>query len=146
MHITRPKLCIPIISANVLPAIAWMLLILIGLPDSAAGGELESVKIAGGYEVKISVNRNPPGLGENRLEIALRDSLGKTVTDASVLVNYYMPPMPRMAPMNYRVNAPVKGGKYRAAMHFIMEGPWIIALKINRAGKMTTVKFNVDAR
>lgn len=113
---------------------------------SAFAGGFEAVNRAGGYEASIRLDRNPPGLGENRLEIALKDSLGKTVTDASVLVNYYMPPMPRMAPMNYRVNAPLKGGNYRAALHFIMEGPWVIAIKINRAGKMTTVKFNVDAR
>jgi len=31
-------------------------------------------------------------------------------------------------------------------MNFIMSGPWIIAIKINRGGKIKTVKFNVDAQ
>ena len=35
------------------------------------------------------------------------------LTEAKVLVNYYMPPMPRMAPMNYITDAKLKGEKYR---------------------------------
>ncbi len=96
--------------------------------------------------MSIRMDRNPPVIGENRLEIALRDGSGKMVTDASVLVNYYMPPMPRMAPMNYRIKAPLKGETYRAVLNFIMEGPWIIVLKISRSGNTATARFNVDAR
>jgi hypothetical protein len=29
-------------------------------------------------------------------------------------------------------------------MNFIMEGPWVIAVKINHLGKTTTAKFNVN--
>ena len=57
-----------------------------------------------------------------------------------------MPPMPRMVPMNYITDAKLKGEKYKATMNFIMSGPWIIAIKINHAGKISTAKFNVDAQ
>jgi hypothetical protein len=63
-----------------------------------------------------------------------------------VLVNYYMPPMPRMAPMNYTTDAKLKGKKYKATMNLIMSGPWVIAVKITLDGKTTTAKFNIDAQ
>jgi YtkA-like len=99
---------------------------------------------AGNYEVEMSLDRNPPIVGDNQVEIVLKDLNGRRVTGAQVLVNYYMPPMPRMAPMNYRTNANLKGDKYQASMNFIMAGPWIIAVKISAGGKMTSAKFNID--
>ncbi len=68
------------------------------------------------------MDKNPPIVGANPIEIEIK-SAGKHVTDAKVLVNYYMPPMPRMAPMNYRIDAKLKKGKYHATMDFIMAGP-----------------------
>ena len=61
-------------------------------------------------------------------------------------MNYYMPPMPRMAPMNYTSPAEPAGDKYRLTMNIIMEGPWIIRIMVNREGKRTTAKFNIDAQ
>jgi hypothetical protein len=81
---------------------------------------------------------------EEKLEVDIRGGDGASVTDAKVLVNYYMPPMPRMAPMNYKVDAPYRNGKYRVAMNFIMEGPWYIVVKINHQGKAASAKFNVN--
>ena len=78
------------------------------------------------------------------MEVAIRGADGKPVVDAKVLVNYYMPPMPRMAPMNYRADAPFSAGRYRVAMNFIMEGPWYIVVKINHMGKNVSAKFNVN--
>ena len=57
-----------------------------------------------------------------------------------------MPPMPRMAPMNYTTPATLKGATYQAVMHLIMDGPWIIALKITQGGQRSTVKFHINAR
>jgi hypothetical protein len=108
----------------------------------AAG--LADSKKAGDYVVSILIDRNPPILGINNLEVDIRGADGAAVTDAKVLVNYYMPPMPRMAPMNYRVDAPFREGKYRVAMNFIMEGPWYIVVKINHAGKNASARFNVN--
>jgi hypothetical protein len=97
------------------------------------------------YEVEIALDRNPPILGDNRIEISIKEVSGRPVTEALVLVNYYMPPMPRMAPMNYRTQAKPKGDKYLADMKLIMNGPWIIAVKISANGRMTTARFNIEA-
>ncbi len=57
-----------------------------------------------------------------------------------------MPPMPRMAPMNFITDAKLKKEKYSAKMNLIMSGPWIIAVKMTLSGKTSTVKFNIDAQ
>jgi hypothetical protein len=126
----------------------WFLfaLVLLLIPGIANPKGYEVKKKAGEYEADVKIDRNPPVLGDNRIEIEIKDAGGNAITDARVLVNYYMPPMPRMAPMNYITDAKLKGEKYKATMNFIMSGPWIIAIKINHAGKMTTAKFNVDAQ
>jgi acetoacetate decarboxylase len=113
----------------------------------ADGKNLEVSKRAGDYQVEILMDRNPPvAIGNNNIDIEIKDKLGKVVTDAQVLVNYYMPPMPRMAPMNYKTEAKMKKGKYHAVMKFIMAGPWYIAIIIHHDAKTSTTKINVDAQ
>jgi hypothetical protein len=117
------------------------------LASVAFGKGYEAKRNAGEYEIKVKIDKNPPvAIGDNHIEIEIRDGAGKYVTDAKVLVNYYMPPMPRMAPMNYKTDAKLKREKYRATMHFIMAGPWVIAIKVTRDGKTVTTKLNVDAQ
>ncbi len=107
---------------------------------------VEVKKRVGNYDVGVTIDRNPPIIGDNHIEIEVTDATGKSVTDAKILVNYYMPPMPRMAPMNYTTEAKLKREKYRATLNIIMAGPWYIAVKIHHGGKMMTVKINVDAQ
>lgn len=109
----------------------------------AKGYELK--QSVGGYAAEIRIDRNPVILGDNNIEIEIKDGAGRSVTDAKVLVNYYMPPMPRMVPMNFTTGAKLKGDRYRAIMNVIMTGPWIVAVKITHGGKTSTAKFNVDA-
>ena len=115
------------------------------LLGSAFADRLELKKKAGEYEVGISIDRNPPVVGDNTLEVTITDAAGNPLKEAKVLVNYYMPPMPRMAPMNYKEQAKFKKGKYVLEMSLIMAGPWIIILKITAGEKTTTAKFNFDA-
>ena len=124
----------------------FLILLLILSAASAGAKSYELKKRFGNYEAEVRMDRNPPSLGDNNIEIEIKDAGGNTITEAKVLVNYYMPPMPRMAPMNYITNAKLKGESYKATMNFIMSGPWIIAIKINHDGKISTAKFNVDAQ
>jgi hypothetical protein len=101
---------------------------------------------AGSYAVEVVIEHDPPIVGDNRIEISLKDGNGHQVSGAQILVNYYMPPMPRMAPMNYTIPAKLKGVTYSATLHLIMDGPWIIALKINQGGETSTAKFHINAR
>ncbi len=122
---------------------ALTVLLMVGI---AYGKSYEVKRRAGEYEAEVKIDRSPPVVGDNHIEIEVKDGRGKPVTDAKILVNYYMPPMPRMAPMNYRTDAKLKGEKYKATMNFIMSGPWVIAIKITRGEKTSTAKLNVDAQ
>jgi hypothetical protein len=126
---------------SIIPVIALLLTV-----GTAHGKDLELSQEAGGYEFRVRIDRNPPILGDNHIEIEIKDGTGARITDARVMVNYYMPPMPRMAPMSYVTRAKLKGESYRATMNFIMSGPWIIKVLATRKGKRVATKFNVDCQ
>lgn len=113
---------------------------------AAHGRDLELRQKAGGYAFRVTIDRNPPILGDNHVEIEIQDDDGTRITDARVVVNYYMPPMPRMAPMNYTTRAKWRGESYRATMRIIMAGPWIIRVLATHEGRRAAAKFNVDAQ
>ena len=94
--------------------------------------------------MEVKLDRHPPVVGENGIAIKITDGSGRAVTDARVLINNYMPPMPRMAPMNYKIEDKLKKERYMATMNLIMSGPWIIAIKISRGEKNFTAKLNID--
>ena len=108
--------------------------------------DYEVKKKAGDYDVEAKIDRNPPVVGDNHITVEVKDAAGKTVTDAKVVVEYSMPAMPGMPPMNYKTDADLKGNAYKATMNLSMSGPWNIAVKVIRAGKTSTAKFNIDAR
>jgi hypothetical protein len=132
---------------GVMKRVFFLLIFLLSLLGMAEAKNYEASKKAGEYQVEIVIDRNPlVAIGDNNMEILIKDNDGKPVTDAQVIVNYYMPPMPRMAPMSYKTEAKMKKGKYYATMKFIMAGPWYIAIVIHRGGKTSTTKINVDAQ
>ncbi|MGD0021863.1 MAG: FixH family protein [Smithellaceae bacterium] len=123
----------------ILPAI--ILLLAIGLANAK---DYEITKKSGDYTVQIKMDKNPPITGENKMDIAIKDTAGKSVTDASVDINFGMPAMPGMAPMNYKATAALQGDRYLATVNFSMAGPSFINIKITRGGKSQLVKLNVD--
>jgi hypothetical protein len=126
--------------------ITLLITALVLMSSTAYSTAFELSKKTGEVEVEIRIDKNPPILGDNGIEIIVKGIDGKKITRAAVLVNYYMPPMPRMVPMNYVTPAGLKGDSYRTTLHLIMEGPWIIAIKISLAGKTSSAKFNITAR
>jgi hypothetical protein len=108
--------------------------------------EYKARKKVGNYVVEMKINRNPPIVDKNILTLDITDSNNKNITDAKVLVNYYMPPMPGMPPMNYKTYAKLSGQKYEAAMDLIMSGPWNIVVKITRPKEDFSVRFAIDVR
>lgn len=103
-------------------------------------------KKAGEFDVVVTIDRNPPVVGNNNVAVSVRDAAGKAVTDAKVTVDYSMPAMPGMPPMNYKANAALSGSEYKAVMNLSMSGAWNVAVKISRGGKIAAVKFNIDAQ
>ncbi len=107
---------------------------------------LEVQKKAGDYNVLVRLDKNPPVVGNNNMEIEIRDFSGRSVTDAAVRVNYSMPAMSGMPAMNYKTDAALTGVKYTAALNMPMSGSWGVAVKMTIGGKTSTVKFNIDAQ
>jgi uncharacterized GH25 family protein len=112
----------------------------------AQARDYEVQKKAGDYDVKVSIDRNPPIVGDNNVTIEVKDKAGKPVTDAKVKVDYSMPPMPGMPPMNYKTDAALKGDVYKTTLGLSMGGSWNITVRISRGGKTSRLKFTVDAR
>ncbi|OPY84250.1 MAG: hypothetical protein A4E65_00320 [Syntrophorhabdus sp. PtaU1.Bin153] len=121
--------------------------LLIVIPGTLAyGRDYTARKKVDGYTINMAINRNPPIVARNELRIKITDPHGKPVSDATIMVNYYMPPMPGMAPMNYTVQAAPKDDYYQVMMDLIMTGPWNIALKATVAGKRLSATFPIDVR
>jgi hypothetical protein len=108
--------------------------------------DYEVTKKAGAYEVTISMEKNPPVVGNNVMSVSIRDAYGKAVSDAKVSVNYGMPAMPGMPAVNYKAGAEQKGGKYEAGLNFSMSGAWSVQVKITRGGQTVTARLTVDVR
>jgi len=110
----------------------------------AGAKEYTAVKKAGGYTVNVKMDKNPPVTGKNQIEISIKDASGAEIADATVLVEYGMPAMPGMPAMHYKTKTDVKDKRYMATIDFSMSGAWNLNVKITRAGKTQSVKFNVD--
>ncbi len=102
-------------------------------------------KKAGDYTVNIKMDKNPPSVGMNNMEIAIADKGGKPVKDAKVLVDYGMAAMPGMPAMAYKADAISHGDQYHAALNISMKGPWYVNIKITSQGKTVSTKFTFDA-
>lgn len=107
--------------------------------------DYEVQKKAGGYDVKVSIDRNPPVVGDNNVTIEIKGA-GGPVKDAKVVVEYSMPAMMGMPPMNYKAEAMLKGDGYKTTMGLSMAGSWNITVRITRGGKTSSTKFTVDAK
>jgi len=108
--------------------------------------DYEMTKKAGEYTVMVTIDKNPPVTGINKMSVAIKDVAGKDVTDATVVIDYVMPAMPGMPAMNYKAGTSLKNKRYVAEVDFSMSGSWSIAVKITRGGKTQSVKLNVDVK
>jgi hypothetical protein len=122
------------------------LLVLLLAGGLANANNYEITKKSGDYIVQIKIDKNPPVTGENKMDITIKDTAGKNVTDATVAVDYGMPAMPGMGAMNYKTNTTLKNNSYQTTINFSMAGPWFINIKINRGSTKQTVKLNVDIK
>ncbi len=123
---------------------ASVILLIAGI---AYAKDYEVKKKAGDYDVEIKIDKNPPSVGKNNMEIEIKDAAGKYVTDAKVNVEYSMPAMPGMPAMDYKTDAKLeKEYEYKATIDLSMSGSWNIIVKITRGDKTSKVKFSVDAQ
>ncbi|RJQ44817.1 MAG: hypothetical protein C4538_09465 [Nitrospiraceae bacterium] len=116
------------------------------LAGIAVAKDYEVTKKAGDYDVEVKIDKNPPVVGDNNIEIEIKDAKGGYVTDAKVVVEYTMPAMPGMPPMNYKADTKLDGYEYKATMNLSMAGPWNIVVKIVTGDKTSKMKFSIDAQ
>lgn len=128
---------------KILSAVTLSLLVAVAL---GCGKPYEATGQGGEYVVTLKMDKSSPMVGDNHLTIEVTDAAGNSVTDAAVKVNYSMPAMPGMPPMNYEADATSSGKAYTTLMNLSMAGPWNIAVKVSRGDTTDTVNFSVDAR
>lgn len=126
--------------------LAAVLLALFMAVSFGYGRDYEVNRKAGDLNVTVRMDRNPPVVGANNVEISITDASGKAITDAKVVLGYSMPPMTGMPAMNYRSDAVPAGNVYRARADYSMSGSWNNEVKITRGGRTLSVRFTVDAR
>ena len=119
---------------------------MIFMVGTAFAGEYAVQKKAGDYTVDIRMDKNPPVVGANQVEVAVKDKAGKAVTDAKVQVIASMPAMPGMPAMENKADAKIDGGKYKTRIDLPMGGSWNMSVRISQRGKTVTAKYTVDAR
>src|SRR5208282_533775 len=79
--------------------------LLLVIAGAAYAKGIELKQKAGDYNVEVRLDKNPPVVGNNNMEIEITDASGRSVTDAKVIVNYSMPAMPGMPAANYKTIA-----------------------------------------
>ena len=126
--------------------IMFIVMMVMLLTSAAYAKGFEASKQAGPFKVDITLDKNPPAMGENNIIIAVWDAAGKPVKDAKVNIEYIMPAMPGMPAMNYKAALAGKDGKYSGKLNFSMPGAWSVEVKVEAAGKKGKAKLNIDVR
>ena len=127
-------------------AIMATVCIVVAVTIGAAFAADTLTKKAGDYTVGLTMEKNPPVMGKNNVDVSVKDPAGAAVTDAKVVVEYSMPAMSGMPAMNYKANADLKGDTYKAVIEPSMSGSWNVAVKISRGGKTETAKYTMDVK
>jgi hypothetical protein len=122
-----------------------IVLVLLLTAGIAFAKEYTAAKTVGAYHVSITIDKNPPVVGDNNMSITVKNASGKYITDAKVKVEYSMPAMPGMPPMHYKADTILKGNEYQGKMNLSMSGAWNVAVKVSSGGKTSTAKFSVEA-
>jgi hypothetical protein len=126
---------------------SWLVLLLaVFVAGTAFAKEYSVQKKAGDFSVDIRMDKNPPVVGANSVEIVIKDKAGKAVTDAKVQVVASMPAMPGMPAMENKADAKIDGGKYKAKIDLSMGGSWSMSVRITQGAKTAAAKWTVDAR
>ena len=102
------------------------------------------------FDITFKTTPNPPVTGKNTVEVTVKDSAGKPVTDAEVSATFFMAAMPsmKMPEMKNTIALKhVKDGMYSGAGQVMMAGNWDVTVSVKRSGKeIGSKKFPVSAK
>jgi hypothetical protein len=97
-------------------------------------------KQSGDLVVQLITDHNPPIRGNNIFQVFVTDTTGRPISDAQVS---YDLDMTNMHMGKNVVNATWLGdGYYTGKVYLSMPGPWRVIASIDRAGQVTTVRFD----
>jgi RND family efflux transporter MFP subunit len=123
-----------------------------GNSGKATPAEKAAPQAAQAARVDIAFRSQPDPLevGDNALEVAVKDSQGQPVTDATVEVTFFMPPMPSMGMPAMRSAATLVhagGGIYRGSGNVPMAARWDVTVTVTRGGqRLGTKKLSIVAQ
>jgi hypothetical protein len=133
--VRRQVIACLLIAASTLPA---------ALSAQTAAGEKPT------FNITLTTKPNPPKVGDDALEVTVKDPSGKDVTDADVAVNFYMAAMPAMKMPEMKNTVTLKhqkGGTYSGNGQVMMAGKWDATVIVKRDGKeLASKKFPVTAQ
>ncbi|MFH0879685.1 MAG: FixH family protein [Lentisphaerota bacterium] len=126
---------------------SWLMVLLgVLVAGTAFAKEYVVQKKVGDYSVEIKMDKDPPVVGANNVEIVIKDKTGKAVTDTKVVVTASMPAMPGMPAIDNKADAKLDGSKYKTKIELSSGGSWNMSVRITQDGKTATAKWTVDAR
>ena len=106
-------------------------------------GSLAFEKQAGDFTVNVSIDNNPPKVGKNTMDIELWDDNGEEITDAQIVIYYFMP---SMRAMNYTTSAEFKDEVYTAVIKPTMPGRWDVDITIKGKGAVRKAIISFEAK
>jgi RND family efflux transporter MFP subunit len=89
-------------------------------------------------DIAFRTTPDPPKIGDNQMEVAVKDAAGKPIDGADVSVQFLMAAMPTMnmpAMRNETKLAPAGGGVYRGPGQVMMAGQWQATVSVTRGGQ-----------
>ena len=112
------------------------------LVAGCAGPSVTMTKI-GDATISVSINPDPPKVGENTLIIELAGADGKAIRDAKLKVTALMPAMPSMGMPEMRGEGDValKGDQYAARVRLSMDGNWTLMVRLESAKLTGNVEY-----
>ena len=126
--------------------------------DSPNGGSASSANPAGqgssataaGPVIDLRSEPDPPKVGDNTVEVSVKQPDGAPLGDATVTVVFSMPAMPAMNMPAMRTDATLSSegdGRYRGTVPLSMGGTWNVAVQVSRGSdQLGSKQFSVIAK
>ena len=89
---------------------------------------------AGGLQIQLATTPAPARVGENQVEVGLRQD-GQAVADARVEFRYALDPLSGGGAQAEAEAETLGGGRYRGAVTFSRPGPWQLTVLVKRPGR-----------
>ena len=96
-----------------------------------------------GTQITFRTVPDPPKIGDNQMEVTVKDAGGTPIDAAEVSVQFFMPAMPTMNMPAMRSEArltPAGGGVYRGSGQVMMAGRWDATVTVVRGGQRLGIK------